>query len=88
MAPVVSPKDRDPAACLENIILDHLSGRQRGLSPARFVPETMTALKVFEFFKKGGANFLFVMDEYGGFAGILWKKSPVRSRRSRRTKIP
>jgi putative hemolysin len=36
-----------------------------------FVPETMSALKAFEAFKKAEANYLFVMDEYGGFAGIL-----------------
>ena len=36
-----------------------------------FIPETMPALKAFEAFKKADANDLFVMDEYGGFAGIL-----------------
>jgi putative hemolysin len=36
-----------------------------------FVPETMPALKAFEAFKKADANDLFVMDEYGGFAGLL-----------------
>ena len=36
-----------------------------------FIPETMSALKAFEAFKKADANELFVMDEYGGFAGIL-----------------
>jgi len=36
-----------------------------------FIPETMSALKAFEAFKKADANDLFVMDEYGGFAGIL-----------------
>jgi putative hemolysin len=36
-----------------------------------FVPETMPAIKAFEAFKKAGADYLFVMDEYGGFAGIL-----------------
>ncbi|MDR2133712.1 MAG: hemolysin family protein [Treponema sp.] len=63
------------AAYLEDIILDQFAGPQRGLrsimKKALFVPETMTALKAFESFKKGEANFLFVMDEYGGFAGIL-----------------
>ena len=38
-----------------------------------FIPETMTALKAFEAFKK--ADYLFVMDEYGGFAGILTVRS-------------
>ena len=40
------------------------------LSPC-FIPETMSALKAFEAFRKADANDLFVMDEYGGFAGIL-----------------
>jgi len=38
---------------------------------AQFVPETMSALKAFESFKQGQSNFLFVMDEYGGLAGII-----------------
>jgi len=36
-----------------------------------FIPETMPAIKAFEAFKKADATSLFVMDEYGGFAGIL-----------------
>jgi putative hemolysin len=36
-----------------------------------FVPETMSALKAFEAFRRGNTNHLFVMDEYGGFSGIL-----------------
>ena len=40
-----------------------------------FIPETMSALKAFEAFKKAEANYLFVMDEYGGFAGILTVRS-------------
>jgi putative hemolysin len=41
------------------------------MKKAQFVPETISALKAFESFKKGEANFLFVIDEYGGFAGII-----------------
>ncbi|MDR1586326.1 MAG: hemolysin family protein [Treponema sp.] len=72
--------DGDPdaiigAAYLEDIILDQLAGPQKGLrsimKKAQFVPETMTALKAFESFRKGETNFLFVMDEYGGFAGLI-----------------
>jgi putative hemolysin len=37
----------------------------------RFIPETMSALKALEVFKKGGGEVLFVMDEYGGLAGSL-----------------
>jgi putative hemolysin len=36
-----------------------------------FIPETMSALKAFEAFRKGNTDHLFVMDEYGGFSGIL-----------------
>lgn len=63
------------AAYLEDIILDQASPSPRGLravmKKAQFVPETMSALKAFEAFKRGEADFLFVMDEYGGFAGMI-----------------
>jgi putative hemolysin len=63
------------AAYLEDIILDQMDGSPQGLraiiKKAPFVPETMPALKTFEAFKRGDANFLFVMDEYGGFAGLI-----------------
>ena len=39
------------------------------------IPETMTALKAFEAFKKAESLCLFVMDEYGGFAGLLTVRS-------------
>ena len=39
--------------------------------PCVFVPETMSALKAFESFRNGEADFLLVMDEYGGLAGVL-----------------
>ena len=41
------------------------------MKPALIVPETLSALKAFESFKKGESDYLFVMDEYGGFAGAL-----------------
>jgi putative hemolysin len=63
------------AAYLEDIILDQMDGTPRGLRAVmkkpQFVPETMPALKTFEAFKRGEANFLFVMDEYSGFAGLI-----------------
>jgi putative hemolysin len=63
------------AAYPEDILLDQASPSPRGLravmKKAQFVPETMSALKAFEAFKRGGADFLFVMDEYGGFAGMI-----------------
>jgi putative hemolysin len=52
-------------------------GREPGqwLSPLirkiPFIPETMSALKAFEAFRRGNTDYLFVMDEYGGFSGIL-----------------
>jgi putative hemolysin len=60
---------------LEDIILDFSQPQPGGLrsimKKAQFVPETMSALKAFESFRQGQANFLFVMDEYGGLAGII-----------------
>jgi putative hemolysin len=46
-------------------------GLKNLVKPALIVPETMSALKAFESFKKGDDDYLFVMDEYGGFAGAL-----------------
>ncbi|MDR1443701.1 MAG: hemolysin family protein [Treponema sp.] len=47
----------------------------QGLKPlirkVPFIPETMSALKAFEAFRRGTTDYLFVMDEYGGFSGIL-----------------
>jgi len=63
------------AVYLEDIVLDSSQPNPQGLraimKKAQFVPETMSALKAFEAFKQGEANFLFVMDEYGGLAGII-----------------
>jgi putative hemolysin len=59
----------------EDVILDCASEAPEGLRAimrkAQFAPETMPALKAFESFRQGQANFLFVMDEYGGFAGMV-----------------
>jgi putative hemolysin len=63
------------AAYLEDIILDLASNSPAGLraimKKALFAPETMPALKAFESFRRGKADFLLVMDEYGGFAGMV-----------------
>jgi len=63
------------AAYPEDIILDAASDSPAGLraimKKAPFAPETMPALKAFESFRRGKADFLFVMDEYGGFAGMV-----------------
>ncbi|MCL2810097.1 MAG: hemolysin family protein [Treponema sp.] len=63
------------AVYLEDIILDYSQPNPQGLraimKKAQFVPQTMSALKAFESFKQGQSNYLFVMDEYGGMAGII-----------------
>jgi len=63
------------AVYLEDIILDMAQPNPQGLraimKKACFIPETMSALKAFESFKQGHENFLFVMDEYGGLAGVI-----------------
>jgi len=63
------------AAYLEDIILDLSSDSPAGLraitKKAIFAPETMPALKAFESFRRGKADYLLVMDEYGGFAGMV-----------------
>jgi putative hemolysin len=64
------------AAYLEDIILDLASPAPAGLrsimKKALFAPETMPALKAFETFRRGETSYIFVMDEYGGFAGMVW----------------
>jgi putative hemolysin len=60
---------------VQDILLALLKNSWGGLKsimgPPHFVPETMSSLKAFEAFKKGDSNILFIIDEYGGFAGIL-----------------
>ncbi|MDR1506956.1 MAG: hemolysin family protein [Treponema sp.] len=41
------------------------------MKPPVFIPETMSALKAFEAFRREDEYYLCVMDEYGGFAGSL-----------------
>ncbi|MDR0601141.1 MAG: hemolysin family protein [Treponema sp.] len=59
----------------EDLYLALLNGLPGGLGPVirriRFIPETMSALKALEAFKGGGGDYFFVMDEYGGFAGMV-----------------
>jgi putative hemolysin len=60
---------------VEDILLTLLENRWEGIGAitkkARFIPETMTALKAFEAFRHHNENYICVMDEYGGFAGSL-----------------
>jgi putative hemolysin len=62
-------------AYMEDILLAFLEGPWQGLRAVmkepRFVPETMSALKAFEAFRGRNEKYIFVMDEYGGFAGSL-----------------
>jgi len=70
-----SPDEIVGMVFLEDIILDYTQPVPQGLrtimKKALFVPETMSAIKAFESFKQGQSNFLFVMDEYGGLAGLI-----------------
>jgi len=70
-----SPDEIVGAVFMEDIILDYAQPVPRGLrvimKKAQFVPETMPAIKTFESFKQGQSSFLFVMDEYGGLAGMV-----------------
>ena len=54
-----------------SLLNDPWPGLKSIMRPPYFISETMSALKAFEAFKKTDANDLFVMDEYGGFAGLL-----------------
>jgi putative hemolysin len=60
---------------VQNILLAFMDNAWTGLkslmTPPHFVPETMSSIKAFEAFKRGDSAFLLVIDEYGGFAGVL-----------------
>ena len=60
---------------LKSLLNDPWPGLKSIIRSPYFIPETMSALKAFEAFKKTDALDLFVMDEYGGFAGILMVRS-------------
>jgi putative hemolysin len=59
-----------------DILKTLLANRWTGIKPLMkkptFVPATMSALKAFDAFKRGEAQYLLVMDEYGGLAGTLF----------------
>jgi putative hemolysin len=60
---------------VQDILLAFLENTWKDLSsimgPPHFVPETLSSLKAFEAFKRSDSNILFIIDEYGGFAGTL-----------------
>jgi putative hemolysin len=74
--PVVKGTQDDIAGVVsvEDIFIA-LAGKWEGLhrimKKPRFIPETLSALKAFEAFKREDEYYLCVMDEYGGFAGSL-----------------
>jgi putative hemolysin len=60
---------------VQSILLAFLENTWTGLkalmTPPHFVPETMSSIRAFESFKRVDSLFLLVIDEYGGFAGVL-----------------
>jgi putative hemolysin len=62
-------------ASVQDILLAFMENTWTGLksiiSSPHFVPETMSSIKAFEAFKRGDSAILLVIDEYGGFAGVL-----------------
>ena len=59
----------------EDILINMLTNNNKPLKSIMkkpiFVPETMSALKAFEVFKRERVDYILVMDEYGGFSGTL-----------------
>jgi putative hemolysin len=60
---------------VQDILLALLEQSWKGLKalvkPPRFIPATLSSLKAFDAFKQGKDDFLMVIDEYGGYAGVL-----------------
>lgn len=56
---------------LTQILLDSKKPLKAIMKKPIFVPETMSALKAFDVFKREQAEYILVMDEYGGFSGTL-----------------
>jgi len=59
----------------KDLLAQALSGRpldlQAALQPAPFVPESVLALEVLERFREARAQVVLVIDEYGGFQGLM-----------------
>jgi putative hemolysin len=59
----------------KGLLNQSLSGQpiniRQALGPPLFVPETASALKVLDLFKREGAHFAVVTDEYGGIQGMV-----------------
>jgi len=56
---------------LTQILLDSKKPLKSIIKKPILVPETMSALKAFDVFKREQVEYILVMDEYGGFSGTL-----------------
>jgi magnesium and cobalt exporter, CNNM family len=63
---VVSAKD-----LLKQSLDGQPTNLRQALGPPLFVPETASALKVLDLFKREGTHFALVTDEYGGIQGLV-----------------
>jgi len=63
---VVSAKD-----ILKQSLGNQPANLRQVLEPPLFVPETASALRVLELFKREGTHFALVTDEYGGIQGLI-----------------
>ena len=61
--------------CAKDLLKQSLSGQptnlRQALGPPLFVPETASALKVLDLFRREGTHFALVTDEYGGIQGLV-----------------
>ena len=63
---IVSAKDM-----LNQSLSDQATNLRQALAPPLFVPETASALRVLDLFKREGTHFALVTDEYGGIQGLV-----------------
>jgi putative hemolysin len=63
---IVSTKD-----ILKQSLSSQPTNLRQALGPPLFVPETASALRVLELFKREGTHFALVTDEYGGIQGLV-----------------
>jgi putative hemolysin len=63
---IVSAKD-----ILKQFLSSQPTNLRQALGPPLFVPETASALRVLELFKREGTHFALVTDEYGGIQGLV-----------------
>ena len=56
---------------LKQSLIGQSTNIRQALGPPLFVPETASALKVLDLFKREGTHFALVTDEYGGIQGLV-----------------